>query len=35
MGSGFSENTFMYDQQDLQLGPHFVKCQLAIDLGWE
>ena len=32
MGSGwpmFSENTLMLYQQDLQLGPYFVKWQLA------
>ena len=34
MGSGwpmFSENTLTLYQQDLELGPYFVKCQLAID----
>ena len=36
MGSGWpmlSENTLMLYQQDLQLGPNFVTCQLAIDPG--
>ena len=27
----FSENNLMLYQQDLQLGPHFVKWQLGID----
>ena len=29
----FSENTLMLYQQDLELGPYFVKLQLAIDQG--
>ena len=29
----FSENTLMLDQQDLLLGPCFVKWQLAIERG--
>ena len=36
MGSGwpmFSENALMLYQQDLQLGPYFVKWHLAIDQG--
>ena len=36
MGSGlpiFSENTLMLYQQDLELGPYFLKLQLGIDLG--
>ena len=37
LGSGwpmFSEITLMLYQQDLQLGPYFVKCKLAIDRGF-
>ena len=30
----FSENTLMLHQQDLQLGPYFVKWQLVINRGW-
>ena len=36
MGSGwpmFSSNTLMLYQQDLQLGPYFLKWQLVIDKG--
>ena len=29
----FSDNTLMLYQQDLELGPYFVKWQLAIDGG--
>ena len=29
----FSENTLKLHQQDLQLGPYFVKWQLPIDQG--
>ena len=29
----FSENTLMLYQSYLQLGPYFVKCELAIDRG--
>ena len=30
----FSENTLLLSQQDLKLGPYFVKWQLEIDRGW-
>ena len=29
----FSENTLLLYQQDLQLGPYFVRWQLGIDQG--